>query len=218
MASYRFLLSEDRISPGGWAQILTGGANRVMFCLQGSVGLGDGRSIAVHDGALAMGNTHLQTGHDGAILWRWELVHGDEEITEEIAGVTSRVLCEAELELDEGEDYVMRLESIGLPPEDSLPEHKLMGPAIAALMQGELLVRHGMQSSKIGPVEAWFDNAESATSLEVKDEEPTAFIRCLLLPAVQHGEPAMRYLASLPDDAEEAKRFHKTYVDDVVIV
>ena len=70
----------------------------------------------------------------------------------------------------------------------------------------------------IGPVEAWFDNAETAATLEVKEEEPTAFVRCLVLPLVQQGEPAMRYLASLPDDAAEEKRFHKTYVDGVVIV
>ncbi len=217
MATYRFLLSEDTISPGGWAQYMTGGANRLLFCLQGSVGLGELGSLDTHEAICTSGNTSVSTGHDGAMLWRWELFHKEEEIADDVAGLTSRVVAEAELELEELSEYVFRCENIGMPAEDSLSEHLVLGPTFSAVLQGEIKLNRAGHLSRIEAGDCWFDDGTEAVKFNVEDEEPAVVVKGQILAAPLHGEAGTRFVDGSTVDEDDTKRFHKVTVDQIIL-
>jgi len=221
MATYRFLLSEDTISPGGWAQFVTGGANRMLFCIQGSVGLGDLGALATHEAICTSGTTSINTGHDGAMLWRWEIFQEDEEIEDDVAGLTSRIIAEAEVELDELCEYVFRCSTLGLPPEGELSEHHVLGPSFSAILEGNVTLNREGHLRHMSSADAWFDDGQVPVKFNVEDEdgEHAVIIQTQLLALPLHGQPGTRFIES--DDEDTGKisgGFYKINVDDIILV
>ena len=218
MATYRFILSEDTISPGGWAQFVTGGANRMLFCIQGSVGLGDLGTLGTHEAICTRGNTNINTGHDGALLWRWELFHNDEEIEDEVAGLTSRIIGEAEIELDELTEYVFRCESLGLPPEDEISEHLVLGPTFSAILEGNITLNREGHLRHMSAADAWFDDGTSPIKFSVEDEDPAIIMQGQLLAAPLLGQEGTRFVATDKLENAQLNRYHKINIDEIILV
>lgn len=217
MTAFRLSLFEDSYSPGAWAEYLTGGSNRLIFCIQGSVGLGETGSIDRHEAAVCQGLTNVTTGHDGAVLWRWELCLAEDEDEVEGAGVTSRLLGSAQLDLEEGRDYLFRCESLGLPPGDSLPPHRLTGPALNLCIQGELDTKIGDTSRRYTQFDAWFDDGRDLVSIDAHEEQPSVMLRGMLLSPMQAGERASVGLAD--NGPENGKnRFEKIHAESVIAI
>lgn len=217
MTAFRLSLFEDSYSPGAWADYLTGGANRLIFCIQGSLGLGEMGALARQEAAVCHGMTNVTTGHDGAVLWRWELCLADDEDEVDGAGVTSRLLGSAHVDLSEGRDYLFRCESLGLPPGDSLPAHRLTGPALNMCMQGEFIVQSGDIERRYTQFDSWFDDGRDLVTIEAHDEQPTMLVRGMLLSPVQVGERASVGLADNgPEDGKS--RFEKIHAEGVIAV
>ena len=104
------------------------------------------------------GASQITTGHDGALLWRWELAQQDDPEEIESAGVTSRVLASVALDLKDGEDYLIRLESLGLPPKDRLLDAKQTGSALCICLQGSFLhTPEEDEEKELKQAEAWFE-------------------------------------------------------------
>ncbi|MTI10881.1 MULTISPECIES: hypothetical protein [Curvivirga] len=216
MLLLRFALYEDRISPGGAVEYLTPGSSRLLFCLQGSAGLGDGRSISVQEAALAHGNTYVNTGHDGALLWRWELFEDDQEPEMDPMGVTSRLVNEQTVGFEEGEDILFRCESLGMPPADEIEQMRLFGPAIHVCMAGGFQTLHGTDVAQMKPQGAWFINGGETFDLEAHNKEPSMLLRAVILPPVLAGETSQ----IIPEDQikpkDGKKRFEKIHTEGIV--
>ncbi|WP_259782828.1 hypothetical protein [Aestuariispira ectoiniformans] len=217
MTAFRLSLYEDSYSPGAWAEYMTGGSNRLLFCIQGSAGLGEIGSVLRQEAAVCPGLTYVTTGHDGAVVWRWELCRADDEDEIEGAGVTSRLLGSGHLNLDEDRDYLFRCESLGLPPGDSLPPHRLMGPSLTLCMQGEIETKSGDVSRQYSQFDAWYDAGRDLISIEAHDEQPSLMLRGMLLSPVQAGERSSVGLADNgPDDGKS--RFEKIHAEGVIAI
>ncbi len=216
MLLLRFALYEDRISPGGSMEIMTPGSSRLIFCLQGSVGLGDGRAISIHQAELSHGNTYINTGHDGALLWRWELFEDDQQPELDPMGVTSRLINEQTIGFEEGEDILFRCESLGMPPADEIEQMRLFGPSIAVCMQGGFQTLHGTDVNQMKPQSGWFINGGEAFDIEAHAKEPSMLVRAVVLPTVLAGETSQIVSEEQQAPSDGKKRFEKIHAEGIV--
>ena len=193
LASYRFTLSEDRISPGGYAEYLTPGANRILFCLHGSAGLGDNEALTVEEAAILPGRGRVDCGHDGALFLRWEITAAENQPEDEGVGFASRILFEKYLVLDENAVWALRLETVEVPPQVRLSPLPAPAAGIQLVLEGnvKLVSAGGGTSGRIlEPGQAWFDGDDIIQPVEATGEEPASFLRGSILPATSAGDTA----------------------------
>ncbi|RED49832.1 hypothetical protein [Aestuariispira insulae] len=215
MSTYRFTLHEDSISPGGWMHILTGGANRALICLMGSAGLEAQEPLFKEQATCATGASMVTTGHDGALILRWELALAEDEEEIESAGVTSRILSSVEIDLEEGEDYIFRVESLGLPPKDWIADQEQVGDAINACLQGKFLLISGdTEETEQKQAEAWFEADGAKFSLKANEEEPSLLVRAVVI-APDRLDDIAAIPVSANENGDEPKRFDKMLAEGV---
>ncbi len=232
MAKYRFILSEDNLSSGGWAEFSTGGASRLLFCLQGSIGLGDMGMLSTHEAIVMQGTSRISTGHDGAILWRWELINNDEEIEDDVAGLTSKIISEVELELDEMQEYIFRCQTLGLPAGDNMGEHQVLGPTFSAILEGNITLNRQGHLRHMNAMEAWFDDGKDAVKFSVEDEDTAAIIiKVQLLPLKLQNKSGISFIDGQDNDIADddqinrnddgdglMRRFNKINSNNIILI
>lgn len=215
MSTYRFTLHEDSISPGGWMHILTGGANRALICLMGSAGLEGQEPLFKEQATFATGASMVTTGHDGALILRWELAMAEDEEEIESAGVTSRILSTVEIDLEEDQDYLFRVESLGLPPKDWIADQEQVGDALNACLQGKfLVVGEDAEETEHKQAEAWFEADGAKFSLKASDEEPSLLVRGVLI-APNRQDAITAVPVSANENGDEPKRFDKMLAEGI---
>ncbi len=231
MTKYRFILSEDNLSAGGWAEFSTGGASRLLFCLQGSIGLGDFGMLSTHQAIVMQGTSRINTGHDGAILWRWELLPLDQEIEDDVAGLTSKLISEVELELDDMQEYIFRCQTLGLPAGDHIAEHNVLGPTFSAILEGNITLNRQGHLRHLGAMETWFDDGKDAVKFNVEEEDAAIIIKAQLLPLELKNKPGISFVNSQDNDIIDndeisrndggdglTRRFNKINSNNIILI
>jgi quercetin dioxygenase-like cupin family protein len=220
LAAYRFSLHEDRIAPGGWVEIATPAANRILYCVEGSLGVGGGSlgdlvPLERDEARLAIGLTRLETGHTGALVLRWELTPAEQQEELEEAGVTSGLLMERTIELPEEEERLMRLDAVALTPGASDPSHIIPGPSLRVLANGAVSVALGDQTTPHRPGGAWFVKEGEEASVSADDTAPALTFRAAILPTSLKGESAIFYAEKGEGDGPPRAR---VYVDREILL
>ena len=211
--SYRFILCEDRISPGGEVDYLTAGANRLLFCLDGSAGTGTDTPLTTGNAIMAPGITRLVTGYDGALIWRWELVPEDVFDETEGMGLTTHVLHECELDMNPDQIYAFILEGIVLASESEYPEHELPGPAIACLFAGEITRSANNKQYKVQAGKPWQEDEGYLYGYANAEEEPAALNRGMIIPVDDEGVSL-----SQPTTDDAADIVHTIHASGIVVL
>lgn len=103
-------------------------------------------------------------------------------------------LLEAEVDLDEGRDWVMRCDRVDFPPGAVAHLHTHPGPGIRCQIMGRLRVATGGESHVYRPFEAWFEPGPTPVLAEAVGQDPAAFVRVMLLPSEWAGKRTIRYL------------------------
>lgn len=219
MEPYRFTLFEDRFGPGGAVEYLTPGANRVLYCVEGSVGLGshlgEGFALNRQQASGAPGRARVETGIGGALLMRWELTPAEIDDEVEGSGVTAREMLAGELYLPSGDGAVMRLESISLPPGGGAPYESHPGPSIRVLTEGAMDIVENEGRRRIGPGDAWFDIGGGPSVGHIPDDkQPLSFLRLILLPEDYAGRDSIRLLVEATNG--EAPLDYEILLDEVI--
>lgn len=215
MAAYRFSLHEDRIAPGGWVEIATPAASRVIYCVEGSLGVGGGSlgdlaPVARDEATLGMGLTRMETGHTGALVLRWELAPADLDEELEEAGCTSGLLMESTVDLPEDEERLLRFDAVALEPGAEDPSHIIPGPSLRVLASGAVSVALGNQTTPHRPGGAWFVKEGAEAAVTAEDTEPALAFRVAILPTSLKGESALFYAEKGEGDGPPPAR---VYVD-----
>jgi hypothetical protein len=218
MAAYRFSLHEDRIAPGGWLEIATAGANRLLYCVEGSCAVGGGSRdepapLARDEASLASGLARIETGHTGALLLRWELAPADAAEEIEAAGAASGLLIERTIEAPEADEKLMRLDAVALAAGGEDATHILPGPSLRVLASGAVSVAFGDRTTPHRPGGAWFATEGEAVAVRAEDTAPALLLRATLLPVTLAGENALFYAARGDADGPPAIR---VYVDQAI--
>jgi quercetin dioxygenase-like cupin family protein len=125
---------------------------------------------------------------DGRAL-RWELVDGEPE-----AGA----LRSAAVALGGG-DWLARCDRIDFPPASVAYAHTHPGPGIRYLLFGAIRIESGGETHEYGPRESWFESGPEPVFAAASPNEPTAFVRVMLLPGAWEGKRTIRYV----DPADE---------------
>ncbi len=117
MAVQVMRLLEDRLE-AAVSGLSLGPAKRIFYCASGQISVG-GATLADNQAHFSADSCQLGAGQAGAHVLRFELAAaGDEEL---LPGVASRLKFAQEIELDGGEEYLMRCDRIDFPPGAASP-------------------------------------------------------------------------------------------------
>jgi quercetin dioxygenase-like cupin family protein len=121
----------------------------------------------------------------------------------------------AEIELSPGQHRLIRCDRVDFPPGAVAYLHTHQGPGVRVLLHGSIRIDTGGTSKRYGPLEAWFEPGPEPVFAAASDTEPTAFVRCMVLPAHLRGRSSIQYVRE--EDAGKPKRQQYTvFVDEPV--
>jgi quercetin dioxygenase-like cupin family protein len=137
-------------------------------------------------------------------------------LTFELVRAASRdVLLSAPLELAPGEQRLIRCDRVDFPPGGVAYLHTHQGPGIRVLLHGAIRIETGGRTHSYGPLEAWFEPGPEPVFAAASATDPTAFVRCMVLPADLLGQRSIRYVRE--EDLAKPKAQHYTVFVDLPI-
>jgi quercetin dioxygenase-like cupin family protein len=119
----------------------------------------------------------------------------------EVEGVRRGAVLAVDVELDLRQEWIARCDRVDFPPGGIAYRHVHPGPGIRRLLFGELAIDRGHDSHTYRAGEAWFEDADEPVLATASADEPTAFVRVLLLPAEWATLRTITYV----DPADEEK-------------
>jgi hypothetical protein len=122
----------------------------------------------------------------------WEL--GDEE--------PAGALLSRDVQLDDG-DWIMRHDRVDFEPGGIAYRHVHPGPGIRYLLFGQITIDSEGTVRTYGPDEPWFERGPDPVLATTAANEPSAFVRVMLLPVEWAGKRTIRYID--PADAVKPK-------------
>ena len=109
-------------------------------------------------------------------------------------------------------DQLMRCDRVDFPPGGCAYLHTHRGPGLRVLLQGTIRIDTQGSSHGYGPLEAWFETGPDPVFAAADEHEPTAFVRCMVLPAELRGKSSIRYVRD--EDADKPKpQTYTVFVD-----
>jgi quercetin dioxygenase-like cupin family protein len=124
-------------------------------------------------------------------------------------------LMSADVDLDDG-PWIMRLDRIDFVPGGIAYRHTHPGPGIRYLLFGRITIDSEGEEHTYGPGEPWFERGPDPVLATTTPDEPSAFIRVLLLPEEWAGKRTISYVD--PADAEKPKTQKPTvYLEQPVV-
>lgn len=122
-------------------------------------------------------------------------------------------LLRAELALDPSAGHIVRCDRVDFPPGGVAYLHTHAGPGIRVLLHGRLRVEVAGAAHEHGPGQAWFEAGPDPVFAAASATEPTAFVRCMVLPRDLLGRSSIRYVR--PEDADKPKpQRYRVFVDE----
>jgi quercetin dioxygenase-like cupin family protein len=196
-------LLEDRLEEG--ARLPLPAAARVVYVVGGRVAI-DGAPLA-DNGAWHGVGACVIAAERAARLWRWELRAADDgrEPT------TSTVKLRRAIELP-ADGALMRADRVDFPPRGIAYTHTHQGPGIRVLLRGRFRVETEGRATVIGPGEPWFERGPDPVYAESIADEPTSFVRVMILPRALLGKSSIRYVKP-EDQARPKSQTYTIFVD-----
>ena len=209
MATRVLELIEDTLDGG--ERVSLPATNRIVYVVEGEVeAQSDGATdrITPNEARHYSGGVSLQSGDDGARLWRWELSS---------RGSASRTKLRAAIPIDDDGEYLMRCDRVDFPLGGIAYTHTHQGPGIRCLYMGEFDVTVDGKTKHLHPGEAWFEAGPDPVYAEASKTELTTFIRVMVLPRRLLGQSSIRYVKA--EDADKPKtQTYTVFVDQPIEV
>ena len=122
-------------------------------------------------------------------------------------------LLRAPVELPRGDGALIRCDRVDFPPGGVAYLHTHQGPGIRVLLHGSIRIDTAGRSHRYGPLEAWFEPGPEPVFAAASDTDPTAFVRCMVLPARLRGQSSIRYVNDEDADKPKPQRY-TVFVDE----
>lgn len=106
-------------------------------------------------------------------------------------------------EVEVGGDWIIRHDRVDFDPGGIAYRHVHPGPGIRYLLFGRITIDSEGRQHTYVPGEAWFERGPDPVLATTSHDEPSAFVRVLLLPAEWAGKRTIRYVD--PADADKPK-------------
>ena len=190
MAQFSLRLYDDRLG----VKVTSGplaAANRVVYVMEGmaSISTSSGSTtLSANSACFRPDEVIAISGADGARLLRYELVAASApQSVLNSENATSKLLLDAALDLQPGDDYLMRCDRVDLPPGGIAYTHAHQGPGTRCLLQGGFIVETEGHRTEIAPGEAWFESGPDPVLARAPDDRPGYFSRVMILPRALKG-------------------------------
>jgi quercetin dioxygenase-like cupin family protein len=112
-------------------------------------------------------------------------------------------LLSEEVELDGAAEWLMRCDRVDFEPGGIAYRHTHPGPGIRYLLFGAITIDSLGAEHTLGPGEAWFERGPDPVLATTAADEPSAFVRVMLLPVEWAGQRTIKYVD--PADADKPK-------------
>jgi len=132
-----------------------------------------------------------------------------------VSAVAPDALLSAPVAPPPGADLLMRCDRVDFPPGAVAHLHTHPGPGLRVLLHGTLRIDTRGGAATHGPGDAWFESGPDPVHATASATEPSAFVRCLLLPRAVHGRSSIAYVR--PEDADLPKLQRYTVFVDAPI-
>ncbi len=144
---------------------------------------------------LAADEAHVAPAAVAGDALRWTLDDGE--------GDAPGALLSHAVDLDPSTAWLMRCDRVDFEPGGVAHRHTHPGPGIRRLLFGRITIDSEGRVDRYGPGEAWFERGPDPVLATTSAEEPSAFVRVLLLPVAFAGLRTIRYVD--PADADKPK-------------
>ena len=112
-------------------------------------------------------------------------------------------------------DHLLRLDRVDFPPGGEAFLHTHQGPGIRVLILGSITIETQGSTHTYGPGEPWFETGPDPVHATTHAGEPSAFVRCMVLPAALRGAPSIRYVRDEDRDRPRSQRY-TVFLDEPV--
>ena len=197
-------LLEDRLEEG--ARLSLAAAQRVVYVVSGRVEI-DGAALdenQARHGAVAC----AVRAHTAARLWRWEL-RADGAARDDARHTTLKLSHAIDLP---ARGALMRGDRVDFPPRGIAYTHTHQGPGIRVLLRGRFRVETKGHTVEIAPGEPWFERGPDPVYAESIADEPTSFVRVMVLPMALLGKSSIHYVKP-EDQARPKAQTYTVFVD-----
>jgi quercetin dioxygenase-like cupin family protein len=115
-------------------------------------------------------------------------------------------LMARELALPPG-DYLLRCDRVDFPAGGEAFPHTHEGPGIRVLLFGSIRIETQGATHTYAPGEAWFETGPEPVHAFTHADEPSAFVRCMVLPRALQGSPSIRYVRDEDRERPKSQRY-----------
>ena len=185
---------------------------RVLFVARGSAEISPltdkrPRSLAMGEAALEAEAVRVIANEEGTVVLFWEL--GSPHDSAPYAEMREPV------DLDVNGEYLIRCDRVDFPPGGEALLHTHQGPGIRCLLKGGLSVAVAGHTKDLKPLDPWFESGPEPVYASASENEPTAFVRVMVLPAALLGESSIRYVRE-EDRAKPKSQRYTVYLDEPI--
>jgi hypothetical protein len=185
---------------------------RFIFVVHGSAMIG-GKTVNEDEAWQGEGAALVHPCKGGVTCWRWELSRGDHgSTTANAPGMITHEKLTAFLETLPKGELLMRGDSVAFPPGGCAYLHRHQGPGIRCLIEGGIRIDTHGRSTSYGPGGAWYEGGPDAVFAQASPDEPSRFIRVMILPRALAGKSSLEYLNE-EDKAKPKTQSYKIYAD-----
>jgi quercetin dioxygenase-like cupin family protein len=132
-----------------------------------------------------------------------------------VASPGAKLSAPVEMDSSDG-DRLIRLDRVSFPPGGVAYLHVHKGPGIRVLLEGEIRIDTDGRSHSYGPLEAWFESGPVPVFAAASESAPTAFVRCMVLPADLQGKRSITYVRDADADKPKPQQY-RILVDEPLV-
>jgi hypothetical protein len=130
-----------------------------------------------------------------------------------VAAESAEAMLSAPVEFRAGERRLIRCDRVDFPPGGVAYLHTHQGPGVRVLLHGTIRIETGGHTDQHGPLQAWFEAGPEPVFAAASEIEPTAFVRCMVLPVGLRGQSSLRYVRE-EDAAKPKSQRYTVFVDE----
>lgn len=218
-------LFHDRLPARGAVQVLPDVAARVLYVVEGALALhapppgGTGTTLGANSAATCGQGCRIAAGSQPASVLRWELVPVGQPAhalaPSGADGASALLLC-AELTLGALSDWLLRCDRVDFPAGGEALTHTHQGGGIRCLLHGAIRIETQGQVHAYAPLQAWFEAGPDPVYAATHAQQPSAFVRVMVLPrALLGGQSSIRYVRAEDLDRPKSQRY-QLLVDELL--
>jgi len=209
--SHLLSLYLDRIDVRAVEIALPAGVVRALYVLDGALAITKDGSTQATFGAnsavLQRSGTGIAGGSLPSRVLRWELRQRPAS-AEASPGAGSTLLLQSQIVLRDATDYLLRCDRVDFSPGGEALLHTHQGGGTRCLIGGSIRIDTQGSSHAYAPLQAWFEGGPDPVFAATDAQQPSAFVRVMILPlALLGGRSSIQYVRPEDRDRPKSQRY-----------